>query len=586
MQHQYLCILFFILLVACNDEQAEVIVPAYEGAVSEDIHLNQVGVYPGTTLRFSVVAYSRLGDTLDVPLATTDKPASYYVTSPDGLTIVSEGQLGKLRDWTELAGVKTYYTEVAAPADGEYRIYVPGYGFSHEFAVKEEVYREALIASMRSNFLQRMGKDLLEEHAGVYARTAGHPDDRVRFHPSSGRTGATASPGGWYDAGDYNKYVVNGAFPLGQYLALQEDVGTLIKDGELNIPESGNGVDDYLDELRYELEWLLTMQDEDGGAFHKVTTLAFEGMVMPKEATSQRYMVGKSTEATLNLAAALAQANRVFLTIDPPFAAQLVTAAEAAWVWAERNPERGFVNPEDVSTGEYGDKNWRDERAFAAAELYLSTQRQSYLDAYLAVPPQAQFRAGGSWRTFMGKLAMFSLLRFPDRIPVEVYESTMADVIAMADSIVGVAGGNAYDQPITRWNWGSNSDVLNAAMIVAVADQLNSSDSYREFLHASVDFILGHNPTGYSFLTGFGGKTPMHIHHRPSMADDIAEPFPGFLSGGPNPGRQDSAYTTYPKNAAPMQSWTDQDGSFASNEICLNWNAPLTYVLGYLEATE
>jgi endoglucanase len=101
-----------------------------------------------------------------------------------------------------------------------------------------------------------------------------------------------------------------------------------------------------------------------------------------------------------------------------------------------------------------------------------------------------------------------------------------------------------------------------------------------------VDYIFGHNPLGISFLTGFGDKTPMFIHHRQSAADGIAEPVPGLLSGGPNPKQQDTQYTTYPSMVRPMQSWVDQEPSYASNEICLNWNAPLVYVLGWLEANQ
>jgi endoglucanase len=91
---------------------------------------------------------------------------------------------------------------------------------------------------------------------------------------------------------------------------------------------------------------------------------------------------------------------------------------------------------------------------------------------------------------------------------------------------------------------------------------------------------------GVGYLTGFGDKTPMFIHHRASLADGIDQPVPGLLSGGPNLSQQDSEFTTYPRYAAPMQSWADQGPSYASNEICLNWNAPLTYVLGWLASKE
>ena len=555
--------------------------PTFGGRVSEAIQVNQVGFYPGATLRFSVVL-------TDAALPTGTAPAAspYYVVAANDGRSVASGTLGAVKDWSELAGTHVHYTEMPAPPVGTYRIYVPGYGYSTAFTVADNVYREMLVASMRSNFLQRMSTDLGEEHAGVYARRGGHPDTDVRYHPSSGRQGTTSSPGGWYDAGDYNKYVVNGAFPLGQYLALYEEAPGLLGDGDLNLPESGNGVSDYLDELRYELDWLLTMQDTDGGVFHKVTTLAFAGMVMPAEATDQRYIVGKSAEATLNFAAALAQAARVYKSVDKPYAGQLLTAAERAWAWGVDHPNAHFKNPVDVSTGEYGDVDASQEKAWAAVELFLTTGESTYLNAYRRMATKQSLATGEGWRGYMAKLAMFSLLRHGGQVPKDVYQAARATVLSLADSLVTLAGTTAYRQPITRWVWGSNSDVLNAAMLVAAAHRVAPKPTYRNFVQACMDYTLGHNPLGYSFVTGFGDRSPMHIHHRPSIADGIAAPFPGFLAGGPNVARQDSAWATYPVGAAPMQMWVDQDGSYASNEICLNWNAPLTYVIGFLEATQ
>ncbi|OAV45830.1 hypothetical protein A3850_006765 [Lewinella sp. 4G2] len=581
-----LCLLLASLFQCASTE--DILPPGMgeEEMASDRIRLNQMGIYPNSTLRFSIIAWEGTTDTLPdgQPAPVAEEPAAWYVTAEEGKVIIADGQVGELMDWSELGGVKAWYVETPAPAEGSYRIYVPGVGYSHEFDVREGVYRKALLGSMHSNYLQRMSIDLPEEFAGPYARKAGHPDTRVKFHPSSGRTGYTSSPGGWYDAGDYGKYVLNASFPLAQYLTLREDAGLQIREGDLQVPERTNGVEDYLDELRYELDWLLTMQDRDGGMFHKLTTLNFDKMIMPEETTEQRYIIGKSTEATLNFAAAAAQASRVWTDVDDKYAATLLKASIRAYTWAVENPEMGFTNPEDVTTGQYGDTDWSSERAFAAAELYITTGEEKYLDAFMADYPGDPFRAGGGWKTFMGQMALFTLTRFPDGVPAEVYDRAKADILTTADSLVAEAERLPFHQPISVFNWGSNSDVLNAAMLVATANRLDPKPEYRDMIQASVDYVLGHNAVGYSYVTGFGDRTPMFIHHRPSIADDVAEPFPGFLSGGPNPKQQDAAWATYPARAAPMQSWTDQEGSYASNEICLNWNAPLTYVLGYLEA--
>ncbi|MEO0734587.1 MAG: glycoside hydrolase family 9 protein [Bacteroidota bacterium] len=552
---------------------------------SDGIYLNQVGYYPGTTARFSVLTAMVIqADSL--PATAPALATTYRLLRLPGKEEIATGPLGEEQDWTELAGVKVRYTEFTAPKSGMYQIEVPDYGLSHPFTVADNIYREALAASLKSNYYQRASTELLPAHAGKWARPAAHPDTAALYHPSSGRTeGIRSSAGGWYDAGDFNKYIVNAAFPMGQYLALYEDVGDPLPDGTLNIPESGNGTSDYLDELRYELDWMLTMQDDDGGLFHKLTTLNFEGMVMPHEATNQRYVVGKSTEATLNFAGAVAQAARVFRPLDGAYAQRLETAARYAWAWAQANPEQGFKNPEDVHTGQYGDTDWYDEGTFAAAELFCTTGEQEFLNALQREPPDlSDYRAGEGWRNFMGKMGVFSLLRHPDRVPKEMYDELVDGVIGLADSLVIETQRTAYRQPLQEFKWGSTSDVLNAGLVLAAAYQQKPKPAYLETIRAGMDYLFGHNPLGYSYVTGFGTRTPMFIHHRQSAADTVAQPIPGFLSGGANSGQQDKEYTFYTDGVAPMQSWADQTPSYASNEICLNWNAPLTYMLGWLEA--
>jgi len=111
--------------------------------------------------------------------------------------------------------------------------------------------------------------------------------------------------------------------------------------------------------------------------------------------------------------------------------------------------------------------------------------------------------------------------------------------------------------------------------------RLTNDKKYLEGALSNMDYLLGRNATGYSFITGHGDKTPMHPHHRPSVADGIEEPVPGLLSGGPNPGQQDGC-EGYPSNI-PDESFVDADCSYASNEIAINWNAPLVYLLGAME---
>lgn len=556
------------VLTACGPE-----LPPLSDEGVQHIRLNQVGYYPGTVAQIYLTA-------------RPEKQSGTLVDS-SGTTIVSELVIGDSIVW-DLAGETVWPIQFDVPfAEGIYRIYVPGVGFSYDFKVAKSVYEAVFQASIKALYYQRASTALPAQYAGKWTRAMGHPDTAVLYHPSTGVVGDRTlhSSKGWYDAGDFGKYVVNGSFPVGQLLALYEDIGDPAPDGSLNIPESGNGRSDFLDELRWEFDWLVTMQDSDGGLFHKLTTKQFDGMVMPEKGFADRYAIGKGTAATLDFAAAAAQASRIYTGKDEAYGINLLNLAKLAWSWAKQYPSVPFVNPYDISTGEYGDEDFTAEWYWAAAELYLSTGENQYKE-HLEQHPPKHFSANGSWTGYMEMLGVMSLLRNPDKVPATIYNPLKDATIRLADSLTTVSLANPYGQVLTDFNWGSNSDVLNAAMSVAAAYQLDHKPEYLTMVRSSVDYILGKNATGYSFVTGYGHRTPLHIHHRQSAADGIDQPIPGLLSGGPNSRQQDSEFAAYPEGVAPMQSWVDQEGSYASNEICLNWNAPLTYVLGWLEARE
>ncbi|MBC6996521.1 glycoside hydrolase family 9 protein [Neolewinella lacunae] len=537
---------------------------------SEHILVNQVGYLPGASAQ--------------IILTQRPEGGEFYLMDSSGAARLATLPLALDSLVWPSAGQTVWPQEITAPrAAGHYRFLVPGLGYSAPFAVGDAVYQDPFLASVKALYYQRASTALPERYAGKWQRPLGHPDTAALYHPSSGKEkGTLDSPKGWYDAGDYNKYVVNGAFPLGQYFALYEDIGDPVPDGQLNIPESDNGVSDYLDEMRWEMDWLLTMQDDDGGLFHKLTTKEFEAMVMPHEARRQRYVVGKGTAATLNFAAAAAQGARIFADIDSVYAADLVRRAEMAWAWALLHPAVAYTNPADIKTGEYGDKNFTDEWYWAGAELFVTTGKAPYL-AYLRSHPAPLHFKGGSWTSFMGLLGCFSLLRHPEKVPAEIYAPIRMRCLEVADSIAATSLEHPYRLPMTKFAWGSNSDLLNAAMVTAAAYQLSPEQRYLQHITDVVDYVLGKNPTGYSFLTGFGSRSPMFIHHRQSAADGIAEPVPGLLSGGPNSGQQDRQQAQYPPDVAPMKSWVDQQASYASNEIALNWNAPLSYILAWVQ---
>jgi len=567
-QLSFLALILFIstFFVAC-----EKINQSKELSISENIRLNQLGYYPNAMKKVVVV------DSID--------HEKFQLVDSKTKEVIYEGQLSDSQTW-KLAGEKVQIADFSEiKTEGSYQILVDNFGFSYPFKIKKNVLDTAFIGSIRGMYYQRVSIPLDEKHAGKWHREMAHPDDQILFHPSSGKTtGSIKSSGGWYDAGDYNKYVVNGSFPLGQFFLLQEQYPEILKDKTLNIPESGNGNSDYLDELKYEMDWLLTMQDDDGGLFHKLTSKNFQGMVMPNKATAQRYIVGKGTAATLDFTACAAQAFRVFKNQDEDYANTCLEASKKAYAWALKNPAIEFRNPEDVHTGQYGDNDFNDEWFWANTELFVSTKDVKYFENLKKDNLDFNFVPGDNWKSFMRFMGMFTILDNKDIVPEEFYGQIEAGILNTANKLVDKAKNLDYFQAIDDFQWGSNSDVLNTAMIMAQAYRLTKEQKYLIGVQQSADYIFGNNANGYSYLTGFGAKTPLFIHHRQSAGDKIEEPVPGLLSGGPNSRLQDAGSgVVYAENPSPMKSWADQEESFASNEICLNWNAPLTYVIGFLE---
>lgn len=549
--------LFALIMTSCKPT-----FPPGEPDAHQHIRFNQVGYYPSAIKEFVVANHE----------ATT-----FFILNEQGKEAFS-GQLISQGKW-DASGetvLKGDFSNLAKA--GNYSIQLNTGLTSASFDIAPGVYGAALDASIKSFYFQRASMTIEEQYGGVYQRASGHPDDRCIYHPSSGvKEGSLSSPGGWYDAGDYGKYVVNAALTTGQMLNLLEMLPEAVPTDQLNIPESGNGISDLLDEIRFELDWVATMQDEDGGVFHKLTALTFGGFIMPEDYKLDRYIIGKGTAASLNFAAVMAQASRVYAEVDSGFSSEALIAAERAWDWALANSEVPFRNPEDVVTGEYGDELFSDDFYWAAAEIYVSTGKEEY-EEYLAINEESyQHQITNSWKFFVRNMGFHTLL-----INDKQYGELTKKHLALSDEILSKMEAIPYGISIDHFEWGSNSDVLNQALILCIAHHLSGEQKYLDGVLRNTDYIFGKNATGYSFLTGFGSKQVMFPHHRPSGADAIDNPVPGFILGGPNMHKQDSRQVKYATDF-PAKAFADVQDSYASNEVCLNWNAPAVFVLGYLE---
>jgi len=481
--------------------------------------------------------------------------------------------------------------------EGAYRILVPGLESSCTFRIGRHMAAPVVRAALKGFYYQRSAMALEPLYAGPWSRPPGHPDTRVIVHPSAASdhrpAGAViSSPGGWYDAGDYNKYIVNSGITMGTLLSAYEDFPTAFDTLHTRIPPMQE-VPDLLNECLYNLRWMLTMQDPyDGGVYHKCTNAAFDSMVMPGVTKAPRYVVQKGTAATLDLAAVTAQAARVFRKYSrqlPGLADSCLHAAEKAWQWALANPSVIYDQPEmnklytpAVTTGAYGDKDLRDEWFWAAAELAITTGRKAYndiLNEHINDPATLP-----TWSN-VHMLGDYSLLRHTATQPREAVDRIKQHLLQMADHYLSLAQSNAFHTVMGTsprdFVWGSSAVAANQGILLINAWLLTKDRKYLDYATANLDYPLGRNATGYCFITGMGARSPLHPHHRPSVADGNIPPVPGLLVGGPNPGRQDGQ--KYPSAEAEL-AYVDNDKAYASNEIAINWNAPLVYLAAAIEA--
>ncbi len=470
---------------------------------------------------------------------------------------------------------------------GTYVLEVPGLGRSFEFPIGADVFARPLYLAMRSFYGQRCGTavDLGPEFPG-YRYPACHLEGA--FHPSSGKSGPRASAKGWHDAGDYGRYIVNSGITTGSLLWGYEMFTPRLAGLKLDIPESGNDVPDVLDEIRWNLDWMLSLQDEDGGVWHKQTSERFIGFVMPEDDHTISHVIGtgsepyKSSCATADFAAVMAVAARVYRPFDQAYADAARVAALRAWDWVSARPDVLFHNPEGVQTGSYGDGSCADERLWAAAELWRTTADVRF-DRYF-LENQAALRAAitaddpPAWPN-VAPLAFWAYA-LAAKGDGAVQAGIRREVLAAADAIVTRTAANGYRTSlVTRdYGWGSNGVAANYSLQLLVANALSRDERYLETARDNLYYLMGRNAFSLSWVTRVGANPARHPHHRPSAADANAEPWPGLLAGGPNMKRQDAVMAKLPELPV-ARMYVDDEASYATNENAINWNAALVFAL-------
>ncbi|MFC9223270.1 glycoside hydrolase family 9 protein [Streptomyces hygroscopicus] len=562
-------------------------------AAPSAVQVNQLGYLPDGPKRATVVSASTTALAWQLRDAAGRRAAS-GTTSVRGADAAS-GQSTHLVDFSSYRGTGTGYT---LTVDGR---------TSHPFDIRANLYDGVRSDAMSFFYQQRSGIPIEASLAGAaHARPAGH----LGVAPNRGDTavpcvsgvcdGTRDVRGGWYDAGDQGKYVVNGGLATWQLVnsferAKRAGHAAALGDSTLRVPERGNRIPDVLDEARWELDFLMRMQipggePRAGMAFHKVHDAAWTGLpTRPEQDAEPRELHAPSTAATLNLAAAAAQCARVYAPYDAAFAARCLDSARRAWAAAKANPDLLAPGSDSTGGGAYDDGKVGDEFYWAAAELYATTGEARYRDAVTSSPYHTASDVfapiGFSWQD-TGALGRIVLATVPNHLPAADRARVRASVVSAADGLLSTMAGQGYAVPLPAdgYVWGSNGQVANNGTLLAVAYELTGQRRYRTGALESLDYLLGRNALGQSYVTGYGDRTAQNQHHRfwaHQYDASLPNPPAGSVAGGANAGLQDPVAQEKLQGCAPAACYIDDIGSYSTNEVAINWNAPLAWLAAF-----
>ncbi|MGN0636969.1 MAG: glycoside hydrolase family 9 protein [Huintestinicola sp.] len=458
---------------------------------------------------------------------------------------------------------------------GEYYIRSESCGSSFPFKIGGNVFDRLLRDSVRMMYFQRCGTELDEKYAGKFSHKPCHMHKAYLY----GTDESIDVSGGWHDAGDYGRYTVAAAVTAAQLLLAYEKAPSLFTD-DTGIPESGNGVPDILDEVKYCLDWLFKMQTPDGGVYHKVTCADFPGYVMPEEETDRLIICPVSKTASADLAAVMAMAYESFKDIYPDHALKCLAAAERAWTFLENGGGTIITeNPPGIVTGAYGDDSCDDELYWAAAQLYKATGREKYRSYFEKAAHENVF-AGFGWRN-VGHFGNIAYLSLDDEMKdPSVSEMISKAVIKEAEHYISCAASDGYGSALEHYWWGSNMQIMSCGMTLMLAYRLTEDPLYYNAAAEQLNYLLGKNPLGMCFVTGHGTRSPHDPHHRLSAA--MGEAVKGMVVGGADEELEDPVVKEKCKAAFPAMCYIDDHNSYSTNETDTYWNSLLTLLLVWI----
>ena len=495
----------------------------------------------------------------------------------------------------EISGEDTFVADFSdLSKEGTYRV-VAGDVTGPAFIIGDKAFDKLKKDICKCFYYLRCGAALNKKYAGEYYHDPCHMSKATVY-------GEDVEPvdvsGGWHDAGDYGRYSTAGAVAVAHLLYGVKFFRNLL-DIEFDIPKEKADfgfLPDILAEVKVELDFLMKMQRDDGSVWHKVTTFNHAGFVMPEDDTNELFLFPVSSLATGDIAAVFALAYTIYKDYDRAYADTLMKRSLKAYNWLLDNPEPLlFKNAEGSNTGEYGEAEDISNRFWAACSLYEATGEEKYYqdaeklsESLISFDKEAKIKGyQGDVFTCLGwaevaGLGSFSLIlnNGSDDLTKNVKERFVSE----AKRLCANAKKNGFNLCMERndFIWGSNMELLKYLMVLTVANAISEDKEFKDTITSGIDYLLGCNSMDVSYVTGNGEKAYKNPHLRPTAVDDIEEPWPGLVSGGPNIGLHDERAQTLPKDLPAMKCYLDHVDCYSLNEITIYWNSPLVFVMAGL----
>jgi endoglucanase len=581
------------LLVCVSTSQAQVDAqgrPAQSNLAAADWKKNLTigpnGPIPAIVVdQFGYLTKSKKVAVIRVPQVGYDSSASFAPGKSYALIELPTGKVVKTASPTmwnggntdQASGDKAWwfdFSEIEAP--GNYAVVDLEKGIrSADFSIGEHVYKDVMKHALRAYFYQRAGFEKKPEFAGrAWADKASHlgPGQDTESRPwHEGWSNPFAKSqikdlrGGWYDAGDFNKYTSWAARYIIVLLHAYEEHPQAFSD-DYGIPESGNGIPDILDEVKWGLDWLVRMQNSDGSL---LCVQGLDSASPPSNAKGGSYYGPPTTSATLMGAAAFAYASKFFASRPEPdlkrYGDDLKKRATVAWTWATANPNVLYYNnDESQQPGSKGLAAGQQEMS-ATDRLRAQFEAATYL---FEMTGEAQFKGFADdhydallppWGASMWEVDALEILLYYARLSNAtpevaklIRERYLANLSRASEAFQGsLQQADPYRAPMRDYTWGSNKGKAMQARLYQLVALYNTDSRLSEAsLAAALEYahyIHGVNPLGLVYLTNMAPAGANHsaatMFHTwfahgtrwERVTEQLPGPPPGFLVGGPNP---------------------------------------------------